>query len=365
MALQNDAGVFYLHNDHPSTRLRAILGSGSVGVDDGGALVARRTYYPFGGIRTSEGTAPTDYGFTGQRFDASSALMYYGARYYDPQLGRFTQADPVLADAWNPQGLNRYAYVYNNPVRYSDPSGYRLEEGCGCDIPPDPAPLPPRYEDPSKYGDPPEPGEPPAPVEKCHRACKDDAGPSQPKETPTPPSPSAEDRISPCGPHAIDCDRAQQLFQYGLQADQLTLELSAVGEGMALGGTLLGAATCSETGVGLLGCAIGGYALGNGLANLTVDTANNITSAAGFAATAASDYYSGETRLENGTLIVGQNTAASAVTTLAGFLPDATVNLGASGLQYWVNDTHQIARSDLPGPLQLVIPSGPLKIPLP
>ncbi len=120
VALQNDAGVFHFHNDH--------LGLASVVVDDGGALVARQTYYPFGGIRTSEGTSPTDYGFTGQRFDASSLLMYYGARYYDPVLGRFTRADPMMADAWNPQGLNRYAYVYNNPVRYTDPSGHCVPE---------------------------------------------------------------------------------------------------------------------------------------------------------------------------------------------------------------------------------------------
>ena len=69
------------------------------------------------------GSAPTDYGFTGQRLDSSSALMYYGARYYDPVLGRFISADSIVPSAGNPQGLNRYAYVYNNPLRYRDPSG--------------------------------------------------------------------------------------------------------------------------------------------------------------------------------------------------------------------------------------------------
>ena len=58
----------------------------------------------------------TRYGFTGQEKDVSG-LYYYVARYYDPDLGRFTQADTLL------DGLNRYAYCANNPVRYVDPTG--------------------------------------------------------------------------------------------------------------------------------------------------------------------------------------------------------------------------------------------------
>jgi hypothetical protein len=51
-------------------------------------------------------------------------LLYYGARYYDSALGRFIQADTIVPQAGNPQSLNRYAYVLNNPVRYTDPSGH-------------------------------------------------------------------------------------------------------------------------------------------------------------------------------------------------------------------------------------------------
>ncbi len=57
------------------------------------------------------------YRFTGQEKDGSG-LYYYGARYYDPELGRFVQPDTVLA------GLNRYAYCENNPIKYIDPSGH-------------------------------------------------------------------------------------------------------------------------------------------------------------------------------------------------------------------------------------------------
>ncbi len=78
---------------------------------------------------------PTDYGFTGQKFDASDGLMYYGARYYDAALGRFISADTIVPSTYNPQALNRYSYVLNNPVRYVDPSGHCPidEETGGCE----------------------------------------------------------------------------------------------------------------------------------------------------------------------------------------------------------------------------------------
>jgi len=55
-------------------------------------------------------------------------LMFYNARYYDPALGRFAQADSLIPGG--AQGLDRYAYVNNNPIRYTDPSGHRTT----CDI---------------------------------------------------------------------------------------------------------------------------------------------------------------------------------------------------------------------------------------
>jgi RHS repeat-associated protein len=67
---------------------------------------------------------PTDRLFTGQRFDGTIGLYDYGARFYDPALGRFVQADTIVPNPANPQDLNRYAYVRNNPLRYVDPSGY-------------------------------------------------------------------------------------------------------------------------------------------------------------------------------------------------------------------------------------------------
>jgi RHS repeat-associated protein len=82
-------------------------------------------YYPFG--RTAPGNLQASFQvsrrFTGQILDAESGLYYYNARYYDPELGRFTQPDTTIPDISNPQSYNRYAYCVNNPLRYNDPDG--------------------------------------------------------------------------------------------------------------------------------------------------------------------------------------------------------------------------------------------------
>jgi RHS repeat-associated protein len=64
----------------------------------------------------------TDRLFTGQRLD-DTGLYYYGARYYDPTIGRFISADTFIQDYTNPQSLNRYTYAFNNPLIYTDPTG--------------------------------------------------------------------------------------------------------------------------------------------------------------------------------------------------------------------------------------------------
>ncbi len=76
----------------------------------------------------------TDYRFTGQRWESGLGLYHYGSRWYDPALGRFIQPDSIVPDPFNPLDWDRYSYVRNNPVRYTDPTGYRVasnEEGEG------------------------------------------------------------------------------------------------------------------------------------------------------------------------------------------------------------------------------------------
>ena len=101
--------VTYLYHDH--------LGSTVASSEQESAR-----YWPYGDART--GAVSTAYQYTGQELDAASGLYYYRARWYDPALGRFIQADSIVPAPGNPQSLNRYAYVYNNPLRYTDPSGH-------------------------------------------------------------------------------------------------------------------------------------------------------------------------------------------------------------------------------------------------
>jgi RHS repeat-associated protein len=62
--------------------------------------------------------------YTGQLRQAEIGLDYFNARWYLPHLNRWIQPDTVIPDVYNPQSMNRYSYVYNNPIRYSDPSGH-------------------------------------------------------------------------------------------------------------------------------------------------------------------------------------------------------------------------------------------------
>lgn len=89
-----------------------------VGVSDStSTLTATNRYDAWGNITASTGTT-AQYGYTAREPDATG-LVYYRSRYYDPQLGRFTQPDPKgFID-----GLNQYAYVMNSPVNYVDPWG--------------------------------------------------------------------------------------------------------------------------------------------------------------------------------------------------------------------------------------------------
>ncbi|MGC8960808.1 MAG: RHS repeat-associated core domain-containing protein, partial [Chloroflexia bacterium] len=64
---------------------------------------------------------------------AGIGLYFYNARWYDPALGRFAQPDTVMPKPSDPQQLNRFSYVLNNPLRYNDPSGHVQAGGATSD----------------------------------------------------------------------------------------------------------------------------------------------------------------------------------------------------------------------------------------
>ena len=142
--------------------------------DADGTLASRQEFDPWGSVR-SGGVGGTTLNYTGQRLDGTG-LLFYNARYYDPAIGRFISADTVVpgnasggmdgvalrpltvafhepgfiatlnqenqfgpwytlsddarrqvGNSWgpsNPQNLNRYSYVQNNSLRWTDPTGH-------------------------------------------------------------------------------------------------------------------------------------------------------------------------------------------------------------------------------------------------
>src|SRR5207247_637341 len=79
-------------------------------------------YRPFGDTQSSSG-ATTSRQYNGRVHDQGTGLYYYGARYYDPAIGRFISADTATGGQGDLQSQNRYAYVMNNPYKYVDPTG--------------------------------------------------------------------------------------------------------------------------------------------------------------------------------------------------------------------------------------------------
>jgi len=113
--------IFYFHHDN--------LGSTRLMTDGAGKIVMDQDYQPFGGDLARKDQVEVyneigvEYKYTGQKEVVSIGLYYYGARYYDPSIGRFITEDSYPGEIANPQSQNLYLYVVNNPLRYIDPTG--------------------------------------------------------------------------------------------------------------------------------------------------------------------------------------------------------------------------------------------------
>ncbi len=106
------------------------LGSTSITTDSSGNNPITQSYYPWGEKRWSSGTIPTTFQYTGQRREkdlgpaGGEGLYYYGARWYDPAVGRFVSADTIIPDIYNSIDWDHYSYARNNPARFTDPNGH-------------------------------------------------------------------------------------------------------------------------------------------------------------------------------------------------------------------------------------------------
>ncbi|MEN9502473.1 MAG: hypothetical protein RI964_1758 [Pseudomonadota bacterium] len=89
-----------------------------------GVISWRENYKPYGERQVRSITSSTNNNwFAGKTIDTESGLSYFGARYYDPLIGRFMSVDPAEPNPNNLHSLNRYAYANNNPYKYVDPDG--------------------------------------------------------------------------------------------------------------------------------------------------------------------------------------------------------------------------------------------------
>ncbi len=114
------------------------LGSVLYVYKENGAIEARQSFDPWGRYRNAQHWTEYDVtdipkpwlyrGFTGHEMLPGLGLVHMNGRMYDPVAARMLGADPIINNAFSTQAFNRYSYVWNNPLKYIDPTGYN---GCG------------------------------------------------------------------------------------------------------------------------------------------------------------------------------------------------------------------------------------------
>jgi RHS repeat-associated protein len=117
--MERDAANYYYHADG--------LGSITHITDAAGNIVQSYVYSAFGEIVDQGGNLPNPYTYTSREYDPESGLYYYRARYYDAEVGRFLQTDPI---GFTGGDVNLYAYVQNNPINRIDPLGLSDQNPC-------------------------------------------------------------------------------------------------------------------------------------------------------------------------------------------------------------------------------------------
>jgi RHS repeat-associated protein len=131
--------VRWLHKDR--------LGSIDLVTDENGDVVEEHSFDAFGMPRNTNwentggelhsgefASEVTTRGFTGHEHLDQHRLIHMNGRAYDPALGRFLSVDPVIQGMSNPQALNAYSYILNNPLSGTDPSGFcYIAAGYSCE----------------------------------------------------------------------------------------------------------------------------------------------------------------------------------------------------------------------------------------
>ena len=125
LATEGTYELHYIHKDH--------LGSWTTITDDGGQVIAEQSFDAWGNMRNAETWSGSsslkpmfDRGYTGHEQLSAFGLINMNGRMYDPTMSSFLSVDNFVQAPDNSQNFNRYAYCLNNPLKYTDPSGWRM-----------------------------------------------------------------------------------------------------------------------------------------------------------------------------------------------------------------------------------------------
>lgn len=124
IALKTTTKTLYYHADHQGSIVAV--------TDATGAQAENIIYYPYGENGSQAGTQPVNHMYTSQELDSETGFYNYNARLYDTVTGRFITPDSIIPDPTNPQSLNRYSYVQNNPLNRTDPTGHCGDDDGDC-----------------------------------------------------------------------------------------------------------------------------------------------------------------------------------------------------------------------------------------
>lgn len=116
IAREDSSGIaYYVQNGHGDV----------VNLMDSTGLTKFNSYQYdiWGNIVSQQENVPQPFKYSGEMFDDTTSLQYLRARWYDPSMGRFINEDSNEGQVDNPLTLNLYTYVYNNPLKYTDPTG--------------------------------------------------------------------------------------------------------------------------------------------------------------------------------------------------------------------------------------------------
>lgn len=124
-SIDNHGNIYYNLDDH--------LASPALITDGSGQVVINYDYQSFGKLQNSTSSIDYPYQFSDKELDSENNWQYFGARYYDNVLGRFSSLDPVYLQSVeqylsDPQQLNAYSYARNNPLKLVDQSGEKVSE---------------------------------------------------------------------------------------------------------------------------------------------------------------------------------------------------------------------------------------------